>query len=139
MKKLQVSATLRHRLIHRGKNGVLWVICPVVEGDTPAAEHTKALITALQTYAETCAAELAAEHLREALARGRLFDFSLHRFVISLEQKHENKHLHLSLTAHFLAGEETVTKRTLRICWEENERFQVRFPSKKTKKVERKA
>ena len=135
MEKLHISEAKNRQMIHHGGNGVLWLTYPGVEGDTPAAEHAKNLITALVDYAKEDAARMAAEHLLEALACCRLFDFSTHTFLISLDKKLENKHLTVTLTAHFFVGEQTIAKRTLTTHWDDNERLQIRPFRVRTRKA----
>ena len=135
MEKLHISLAKNRQMIRHGGNNVLLLTYPSIGGDTPAAEHAKNLVAALIDYAKESAANIATEHLLEALHRGRLFDFSPHTFSISLDVKREKTRLTLTLTAHFFVGEQTITPRTLTTHWDENERLQARPSRTRSRKV----
>ena len=138
MEKLQISPKKERCMLHCGGNEVLLLTYPTLTGSTPAALHTAALIEALIAYARESALSRAAEALKAAAAAGRLFDFKRHTYDISLSSKTTQKHLHLTLSARFCAGEKTLSESTLHMLWDTEETLQCRAPHARTLRASRK-
>ena len=125
MEKLQISPKKERCMLRYEGNEVLLLTYPTLTGSTPAARHTAALIEALAAYARNSALTHAAEALKTAAA-GRLFDFKRHTYDISLSSKATQKHLHLTLSVRFCAGEKTLSTSTLHMLWDKEETLQYR-------------
>ena len=126
MEKLHISPQKTRCVLRHGGNEVLLLTYPTLTGSTPAARHTAALIETLTAYARKNPLSHAAKSLKAAAAAGRLFNFKRHTYNISLSSKATQKHLHLTLSARFCAGEEVLSENTLHMLWDKEETLQYR-------------
>lgn len=124
MEKLQIEAKAALRSAWHAGNEVLRISYPVIRGETPAAQHTAALVAALVTYAKGIAADTAGEALSAAAKSGHLFDFVRHTYRIAVQVTANAGHTAVTLTAHHAAGDTVLHTYTLTMYWSADESLQ---------------
>ncbi len=126
MKKLQIETKAALRSAWHAGNEVLRISYPVIQGETPAAQHTAALVAALVTYAEDTAGDTAARALSAAAKSGRLFDFVRHTYRIAVQVTANAEHTVITLTADHTAGDAVLLSHTLTMYWNADESLQLK-------------
>jgi len=119
MEKLQIGE-IRHRTLHRAGNAVLTIALPLVMGTTPAAKHTRELLSALSEFAEQTLAEKAHHALFSAAKEGRLFSFRPYTLTASLHKKSARHSVQLALTITLSTGD-TQSSKALTFLWTADE------------------
>lgn len=115
----------RRVLRSKGGNEVLRLSYPLVAGDTPAALHVAALIEALVDYAAREALKIAAEALVAAVKSGRLFDFTCHTYDVSLDLKHHEGYVKITLGVEFGDGKASIFSGKAVQYWDGDEQLQL--------------
>ena len=126
MEKLQIDPKNKARVLTDAGNEVLLLTYPRVTGDTPAAQHTIKLITALTQYAEQTLRKKAAISLANAASEGRLLAFKRHRYRIELKKATSRSHTVIELHAAYVADGTKTQAHSLTMHWDKDELLQRR-------------
>ena len=116
------------KMYRTGGMEILLVSYPEIKGETPLAQHCRAMVEALVAYAEGEPLIMAGDALSKAVKDHRLFSFSRYSFHISLDTVLEKRGIVCTLQACLYEGQRTVFTRALATLWEENRQLQKKFP-----------
>ena len=138
MEKLQLTGESHRALRHAGAD-VLRITLPTLTGDTPAAMHTKAVLTALSDFAETTLLPAAREALFHAAKSGKLFAFHPFHLQAAFTSRSTRRGLLLTLCLSVKAnGQETVLYRHFLWTADETLRKKISTRTENTEKTKKK-
>ena len=119
------------KIYRAGGMDILLLSYPEIKGETPLAQHCRALTQALCAYAEGEPLSIARNALSKAVKEHRLFAFSRHSFQINLHTVLKKGGIVCTLQICFYEGQEPIFTRELSTLWAKNEHTQRRMPRRR--------